>query len=451
MQKDRSLNLMTEGDLRKEIIFFTIPIFIGNLFQQFYNTADSLIVGNFLGAKALAAVSGVGSLVFLFTDFFMGFATGSGVVIARYVGAEKDGDTSRAVHTSVAIGLLLSLIMTAAGILLSPFLLQWMGTPGDVLDLSNTYLRIYFAGFTGLILYNTFTGILQASGDSRHPLYYLVASSLINIVLDIVFITVFHMGVGGAAAATILSEILTAVLAGWRLMHVHSSVRLSLKKISFDPEMLQQIVKYGIPTAMQGCVIDLSNILIQSYINSFGAAAMAGIGASTKAEGFIFLPVTAFSLSMTTFISQNMGAGKHERVREGIRFGFAVSLILIETLGVLLFVFAPQIISLFNQDPKVIAYGVLRARICAFFYFLVGFSHIASAVMRGLGKPAVPMVVMLVCWCAVRVAALFTIGEVWHNISLACWIYPVTWTMSAVVFVLELQKYFRNLKITDAD
>lgn len=451
MQKDRSIHLMTEGDLRREIIFFTIPIFIGNLFQQFYNTADSLIVGNFLGAKALAAVSGVGSLVFLFTDFFMGFATGSGVVIARYIGAGDDEDTAKAVHTSVAIGLLLSLIMTTAGILLSPLILRWMGTPADVLALSNTYLRIYFAGFTGLILYNTFTGILQAAGDSRHPLYYLVASSLINIVLDILFITVFHMGVGGAAFATILSEILTAVLAGWRLMHVPSSVRLCLKKISFDHGMLAQIVRYGIPTAMQGCVIDLSNILIQAYINSFGAAAMAGIGASTKAEGFIFLPVTAFSLSMTTFISQNMGAGKHNRVREGIRFGFAVSLTLIETLGVIFFLFAPQIISLFNQDPEVIAIGVLRARTCAFFYFLVGFSHIASAVMRGLGKPATPMVIMLVCWCAVRVAALFTIGEVWHNITLACWIYPFTWTLSAAAFVIELRKYFRNLKITDAE
>lgn len=434
-----SLHLMTEGDLRKEIIFFAIPLFVGNLFQQMYNTADSLIVGNFLGAKALAAVSGVSSLVFLFTGFFMGFSTGAGVIISRSIGAGDSRKTKLAIHTTVALGLVLSVAMTIIGVMMTPVILHWMKTPADVFPLSSLYLRIYFAGFGGLIMYNTMTGILQAAGDSKHPLYYLICSSMINVVLDIVFIAVFHMGVDGAAIATVMSEVLTAILVFIRLLKAPEPVCLHITHIAFDKENLKQITDYGLPTALQGSVIDISNILIQSYINSFGAMAIAGIGASTKAEGFIFLPVTAFSMAMTTYISQNMGAQKYERVRKGMHFGFAVSLTMIEIMGVLFFLFAPQIVGLFNRDPDVIVYGAGRARVTGFFYFLVGYSHIASAVLRGLGKPMVPMAVMLFCWCAVRVTILFTIGLVWHNILLAYWVYPLTWTLSSIAFFFYLR------------
>ncbi|MEE3486816.1 MAG: MATE family efflux transporter [Bulleidia sp.] len=443
MQKNAMIN-MTSGDYRKEILSFTVPILIGNLFQQLYNTADSLIVGNFLGAEALAAVTGVGSLVFLFTGFFMGFSTGAGVVIARAIGARDEERTQRAIHTTAAFSILLSIIMTVLGVFLSPYILHWMGTPEDVFDLSNLYLRIYFEGFGGLVIYNMMTGILQAAGDARHPLIYLVVSSMINIVLDTVFIAVFHMGVDGAAYATILSEILTAILVVRRLMHTQGSVQLHLSCIRLDKQMLSQIMRYGVPTAVQGSVIDISNILIQSYINSFGAAAMAGIGASTKVEGFAFLPVTAFSLAMTTYLSQNMGAKEYERVRKGMHFGFLASLLIIEAIGVTLFVFAPQFIAFFNRSADVIYYGVGRSRVCSLFFFLVGFSHISSAVMRGIGKPMVPTIVMLVCWCLVRVAVLFTIGTVFHDIRLAWWIYPVTWTLSSIVFFLYIRKIERN-------
>lgn len=450
MQKNNnSMIVMTSGDYRKEILSFAFPILIGNLFQQLYNTADSLIVGNFLGPEALAAVTGVGSLIYLFTGFFMGFSTGAGVVISRSIGAKEDARTQKAVHTTSALGLALSVIMTILGVILSPYLLKWMGTPDDVFELSNLYLRIYFLGFTGLVMYNMLTGILQAAGDAKHPLIYLVISSMINVVLDIVFIAVFHMGVDGAAYATILSEILTAVLVLRRLMKTEGPVHLQLSKIRFDKTALVQIMRYGIPTALQGSVIDISNILIQSYINSFGAAAMAGIGASTKAEGFGFLPVTAFSLAMTTYISQNMGAREHDRVKKGMRFAFATSLILIEAIGVLTFAFAPHIIGFFNRDPQVIYYGMQRARVCSLFFFLVGFSHIASALMRGIGKPMVPAVVMLTCWCAVRIAVLFTIGIAFHDVRLAFWIYPITWTLSSIVFFTYIRKIekkgFQNL------
>ncbi len=450
MGKKSAVIVMTSGDYRKEILSFAFPILIGNLFQQLYNTADSLIVGNFLGPEALAGVTSVGSLVFLFTGFFMGFSTGAGVVISRAIGAKDNARTERAVHTTVALALALSLVMTVFGVSASPFILRWMGTPENVFHLSDLYLRIYFMGFTGLILYNMLTGILQAAGDARHPLIYLVISSMTNIVLDIVFIAVFHMGVDGAAYATILSEFLTAFLVLRRLMRTEGAIRLNLRRIRFDGKTLSVIMRYGIPTALQGSVIDLSNILIQSYINSFGSAAMAGNGASTKAEGFGFLPVTAFSLAMTTYIAQNMGAREYDRVKDGMHFAFIASLALIEGIGVITYAYAPQIIAFFNRDPEVIYYGVGRARVCSLFFFLVGFSHIASAVMRGLGRPMVPTIVMLTCWCVVRITVLFTVGRAFHDIHLAWWIYPITWLISTIVFVFYIlkieKKGYRSLK-----
>lgn len=437
--------LMTSGDYKKKIVLFTIPLFIGNLFQQMYNTADSLIVGNFLGPQALAAVSGVSSLVFLFVGFFQGFSTGAGVIIARFLGAGNEEKTSQAVHTTVLVGVCLSIVMTIAGVFLSPLILELMGTPSDVFPLSKMYLQIYFAGFGGLIMYNTFTGILQATGDSKHPLYYLIASSFINVVLDVVLIAYFHMSVDGAAIATIISEILTAFLVGYQLVKTPGATQLHLSKLKVDTECLKQIIRYGFPTALQASVIDISNILIQSYINSFGAFAMAGIGAATKAEGFIFLPVTSFSMAMTTYLSQNMGAGKYDRVKKGMHFGYLLSLTIIETLGIILFLFAPTIISFFNNDPEVITYGVGRARICSLFFILVGYSHISSAVCRGLGKPAAPMIIMLVCWCAVRVGVLFTIGQLYHHIMLAYCIYPITWILSSIVFFVYIRSIEKNV------
>lgn len=439
--------LMTVGDYRKKIIFFAIPLFIGNLFQQLYNTADSLIVGNYLGSQALAAVSSVGSLVYLFVGFFMGFSTGAGVIIARYIGARDEENTSRAVHTTVMLGILLSIIMTILGITLSPWILKLMSTPDDVFEMSKIYLQIYFAGFSALIMYNIFTGILQANGDSQHPLYYLICSSLINVVGDIFLIAKCGMGVEGAAIATIFSEFLTAILAGYRLIRIPSLTQIHFSKLKIDKQCLLQILRYGFPTALQGSVIDISNILIQSYINSFGSLAMAGIGAATKTEGFIFLPVTTFSLAMTTYISQNIGAKEYDRVKKGIHFGYLVSLTLIESLGVLLFIFAPYIIALFTSDSEAIVYGVGRARICGLFFMFVGYSHISSAVCRGLGKPAVPMIIMFVCWCAVRVGVLFTIGQIYHNILLAYCIYPVTWMLSSIVFFLYIRKTEKELLV----
>ena len=432
---------MTEGNIRRKMLGFALPILAGYFFQQLYNTVDALIVGNYLNADALAAVTSTGSIIYLMVGFTAGFATGAGIIAARHIGAGNAEETEKAVHTAVALGLFFSVALTATGVLAAPGILRLMGTPDSVFDRSRRYLQVYFAGASALVLYNMFVSILQASGESRYPLFCLVVSSLLNIVLDIVFISVFHMDVEGAAFATVISEILSMVLAGTKLLRSRETIRLQPRKIRVDPPNLRYIIRYGFPTAMQGCVIDLSNMLIQSYINSFGRDAMAGIGASQKAEGFMFLPVTAFSMALTTFISQNVGAKKTDRVREGTRFGLLCTAGLLLAFGTAAYFLAPRMIALFSSDPEIIRFGAGRTTVCAFFYCLCGFSHTASAVMRGLGKPMTPMLVMLICWCAVRVAVLFTLGQAVHDIRLIYWIYPFTWSLSTLVYLVSFRKH----------
>lgn len=435
-----SVTLMTEGNIKKIILSYALPIFIGNLFQQLYNTADALMVGNFVGETALAAVTSVGSLTYLLVGFFTGFSTGASVIIAREIGARRKENAHKAIHTAIALGIVLSIIMTLIGVCMTPTFLRWMGSPDDVYPLSCDYLKIYFYGSTFLIMYNIFVGILQAGGDAKHPLYYLITSSCINVVLDYILITHFNLGVKGAAIATIFSEFISMLLCLIRLIKDESVLHIVFKDIKFDKAYLMEIIKFGLPTGLQACVIDIANIMIQSYINSFGSATIAGIGAYSKAEGFVFLPVTAFSLALTTFISQNRGAEKYDRANKGARFGLVTALLVIEAIGVIMFIFAPTIISAFNKDPKVIEIGAQRARCNALFYCLLGYSHVTSAIMRGHGKPVMPVVVMLVCWCAVRVSVLLTLGQVIHDIRLANWLYPITWSISSIVYTVVLFK-----------
>ena len=349
-------NLLTTGSVQKKMVRYALPLIVGNLFQQLYNAVDSLIVGNFVGSSALAAVTGTGNLVFLLIGFFNGMAIGEGVVIAHYIGAKDEERTSRSVHTATALGLVISAAMTVVGVLATPVFLVWMGTPDPVMPEAILYLRIYFAGSVGLIMYNTFVGILQAAGDSTHPLYYLIFSSLMNVVLDLLFIAVFGMGVAGAAVATIISQMLS-------------------RAIRFDRPILGRMIRIGIPSGLQNSIIGFSNVVIQSYINAYGEFAMAGIGAYTKVEGFAFIPITSFSMALTTFVSQNLGAGEAGRVKKGVRFGGLTGILMAVVIGILTDVFAPQLIGAFNSNPEVIAYGVARARIVCPFFCLVSFSR----------------------------------------------------------------------------
>ena len=432
---------MTQGPIWKRITYFALPIFLGNLFQQMYNTADSLIVGNFLGKNALAAVSSTGSLIFMLIGFLSGIAIGAGVVISRYFGGNKLEEMSKAVHTTVAFGLVAGVVMTAVGVGLSPQILRWMDTPENVMYNSQLYLSIYFMGSLGSVMYNVCVGIMQAVGDSRHPLYYLIVSSVVNVVLDLFFIAVLGMGVDGAAWATIIAQYVSAIMCLWRLLRVKDNYRVELRKIRFHWDMLKRVVRFGLPSGVQNSIIAIANVVVQSNINHFGDAAMAGVGAYSKIEGFGFLPITSFTMAMTTFVGQNLGAGQIERTKRGARFGTITSVILAELIGVAVFIFAPQLIAAFDTSPDVIAYGVDKARTSVLFYCLLAFSHAMASILRGAGKAVVPMFVMMICWCIIRVSFLAIAVPLTGSIQMVYWVYPLTWFLSSVTFLW----YYRRM------
>lgn len=432
---------MTQGPIWKRITYFALPIFLGNLFQQMYNTADSLIVGNFLGKNALAAVSSTGSLIFMLIGFLSGIAIGAGVVISRYFGGNKLEEMSKAVHTTVAFGLVAGVVMTAVGVGLSPQILRWMDTPENVMYNSQLYLSIYFMGSLGSVMYNACVGIMQAVGDSRHPLYYLIVSSVVNVVLDLFFIAVLGMEVDGAAWATIIAQYVSAIMCLWRLLRVKDNYRVELRKIRFHWDMLKRVVRFGLPSGVQNSIIAIANVVVQSNINHFGDAAMAGVGAYSKIEGFGFLPITSFTMAMTTFVGQNLGAGQIERTKRGARFGTITSVILAELIGVAVFIFAPQLIAAFDTSPDVIAYGVDKARTSVLFYCLLAFSHAMASILRGAGKAVVPMFVMMICWCIIRVSFLAIAVPLTGSIQMVYWVYPLTWFLSSVTFLW----YYRRM------
>lgn len=440
MKGTKSSTLLTEGIIWKKIIAFAIPIFLGNLFQQLYNTADSLIVGNFIGSEALAAVSSSGNLIFLMVGFFNGIAMGAGVVIARYYGARKKEEVEKAVHTLVAFGLVAGVLLTLIGMGFTPYILQWMGTPEAVLPNSVLYFRIYFAGSLGFVMYNIFVGILQSAGDSRHPLLYLIISSVTNVVLDLLFIAGFGMGVGAAAAATIISQILSAVLCFVRLLRVNEDYRILVKKIKFHGNMMKQIISNGLPAGIQNSIIALANVVVQSNINAFGAAAMAGCGAYSKIEGFGFLPITCFAMSLTTFISQNLGANRHDRVKKGARFGIICSITMAEIVGIVIYIFIPLLAGAFDSSADVIRYGTIQARTVTLFYFLLALSHCLAAIFRGAGKSLVPMLVMMLCWCIIRITYITIAVKIVPVIQTVFWAYPLTWFLSSVIFLIYFFK-----------
>ena len=436
----KTVEPMTSGSIPKRMIFFALPLLLGNLFQQLYNTVDSLIVGNYLGSSALAAVSSSGSLIFMLIGFLSGIASGAGVVVSKYFGAEDKDGVHRAVHTTVAFGLVAGALMTVVGMLLSPQILIWMGTPDSVLPESVTYLQIYFSGSLGFVMYNIFVGILQAIGDSRHPLYYLMISSVINLVLDILFIEIFHTGVGGAALATVISQVFSAVLCCIQLLRTKDVYRLQITKIRFHSRVLKQIIRIGLPSGIQNSIIAFANVIVQSYINRFGEMAMAGYGAYSKIEGFAFLPINSFTMAMTTFVGQNLGAGQTERTNRGARFGILTTIILAELIGVVVFLLAPQFIAAFDSTPEVIRFGVEKARTAALFYFLLAYSHSVASVLRGAGKAVVPMFIMMCVWCAIRVAFLSVTIPLTQSIQMVYVVYPLTWGISSAVFFLYYKR-----------
>lgn len=429
----------TQGNLKKEIILFALPLFLGNLFQQLYNTADSLIVGNTLGAEALASVSSSGPLIFMMTGFFNGVATGAGVVISKYLGAGEREKVRAAIHTDLAFGLVSGLLLTLLGVLFTPSVLRIMKTPGNIMEGSISYFRIYSMGIIFSVMYNITMGIMNACGDSTHPLIYLIISSITNVILDFFFIKVLHTGVGGAAAATTIGQALSFVLSFIRLMRSNGDYSVRIRDIKFNKPLLEEIIRYGLPSGIQNSVIAIANLVVQSNINTFSSAAVAGSGAYAKIEGFAFIPITSFSMALSTCISQNLGARNYDRAKEGSRFGIFSCLLLSETIGVIVFLFAPSLIRLFNNDPGVVATGVKQSHIEALFFFLLALSHSIAGIMRGAGKAKVPMFVMLSVWCILRVTYITIALSLSHTIDLVYWAYPLTWTLSSIIFVIYMK------------
>ena len=434
--KPARCTLMTEGPIARQLVSFALPLMLGMLFQQLYNTADSLIVGNFLGSDALAAVSSSSNLIQLMLGFFMGLSSGAGVVISRYFGARDTGRVQKAIHTLLALGLVSGVLLTVVGVTVTPILLRMMGTPETVLPQSIAYFRVYFLGSIPSLLYNMCRGILQAMGDSRHPLQFLIISSVTNVVLDLLFVGVLHWGVASAAAATAISQLVSTVLCMALLMRSEREDHVSLRQIRFDLPSLREILQNGVPAGLANCIIAVANVVVQSNINAFGAAAMAGCGAHSRIEGFAFLPVTCFNMAITTFVGQNLGAERYDRVKKGVRIGLTCAVVIAESIALLIYIFSPQLIGLFDQNPEVIAYGVMHQRTTTPFFFLLAYTHAMAAILRGAGKSTVSTLVMAVCWCVIRVPYVTIMAHIFPVLRSVSSGYPVTWALSSIVFTV---------------
>ena len=415
---------LLEGSIWKGVVAFAIPLFLGNLFQQLYNTVDSLIVGNFLGSDALAAVSSSGSLIFLLVGFFNGIAVGAGVVISKYFGARDYENLKKAVHTDVAFGLVSGLLLTVIGMFLAPQILVLMGTPESVLPNSILYFRIYFAGSLAFVMYNIVMGILQAVGDSRHPL----------------FVGVFRMGVGSAALATAISQAASALLCFIRLVRTNDIYQVKIREIRFHPAQLRQIISFGLPSGLQNSIISIANIVVQSNINKFGVMAVAGCGVYSKIEGFAFLPITCFAMALTTFLGQNLGARQYDRAKKGAAFGIVCSMTLAELVGVIVYLLIPSLAAAFDSSAEVVGFATRQAHVEALFYCFLAFSHCIAGIMRGAGKSAVPMFVMLVSWCIIRITYITITAHFIPKIQVIFWAYPLTWSISSIIFLVYFLK-----------
>ena len=438
-QQEKTL-LMTEGSIWKSILLFSVPLILGNLLQQLYNTADSIIVGNFLGSNALAAVGSSGSPIYLLIGFSQGVAVGAGVVVSQYLGAKDKKETRIAVHTSLAIAVILGLILTVGGIAVSRSLLVWMNTPEEVLGDAVTYMKLYFGGVLFSVVYNMAAGILNAAGNSRRSVIYLACASITNIILDLVLIAGLKMGVAGAAIATDISQLVSCVLSLRFLMKVDADYKVELSAIRLHHKMAGRIIRVGLPTGIQNMVISFSNVLVQASVNSYGAAAMAGFAAYMKIDGFNILPVSSISMAATTFVGQNYGAGRLDRVKRSVWVTLAIGVIYTLCTGAALLAGQDAILHLFTADEAVVTYGKLAMRWFCPFYFLLSILHGLAGAVRGTGASIPPMVVLLVSLCLFRVVWIQFLLPFFSGIEGVFILYPVSWGLGAVLMILYAWK-----------
>lgn len=439
LQKKKTV-MMTEGVIWKQLIAFAIPLLLGNLLQQLYNTVDSIVVGQFIGSDALAAVSSSNSLINMVIGMFLGIATGAGVIISQYYGAKNEKKMQDAVHTAISLCFIGGVILIVVGIAFSPTILRMMGTPENVMANSVVYFRIFFAGSLFNLTYNMAAGILRAVGDSKNPLYFLAASSITNIILDIVFVVIGGMGVEGVAIATVISQALSMVLCLRTLSKAEDIYRLDMKKLSLKPSMVKMILVTGLPTGLQHSIISLSNVIVQANINAYGAMAMAGFGSYLKIDGFAQLPMQSFCLAATTFSGQNIGAGKPERVKKGIKENILICLIYVGCVSLVLYNYAPQLVSIFSTDPEVIRYGAISMRLIIPFYAILPIHQVLMGTMRGAGKTMVSMVISVGNMCVLRMIYINLLVPFFPSYEAVMMCYPITWIGTVLLDVLYIWK-----------
>lgn len=423
---------MTTGSIWKRILFFAIPLLLGNLFQLLYNTVDSVVVGQYVGKTALAAVGASNPLINLIIGFFMGVAVGAGVIVGRHFGANRKEELGVTVHTFVTFSLIFGVVLMIIGYFMSPIFLEWMKTPADVLPQAVEYLQIYFLGVIFVTIYNAGTGILQAIGDSKRPLYFLGVASIINIILDLLFVRSFNMGVAGVAWATLIAQAISAILVLVVLLMSKESYQLRLNKLRIHIPTLIQIVKIGIPSGLQNMIVSFSNVVVQSYVNNFGAAAIAGFSSANKFDNFIALPINSFALAITTFSAQNMGALKFDRVKKGVNTTIIMGIISVIVLGVPLWMFADIAVEIFSREADVIAAGASMIRIMIPFYFALTFHQVYSGALRAGGYTIVPMLTSIISFVFLRQIYLSIAMPIFNHIDIVAWGYSLTWTCAAV-------------------
>ena len=435
---------MTEGSIFKCLLYFALPLMVGNFFQQLYNTVDSIIVGNFVGKEALAAIGSVDSIINTYIGFLVGLSAGAGVVISQYYGASDDENVHKAVHTTIAITLIMAIGTTIISLFTTDIFLRISRVPSDVWPEAETYLGIYFLGLVGLLIYNMGSGILRAVGDSKHPLYFLIFSALSNTVLDIIFVANLRLGVAGAAYATIISQALSALLVLYTLIKTKDCYKISFKKIRIYPKLLKQIFRIGLPTALQMMVTAFSNVFVQSYINSFGSAAMAGYSSYNKIDKVCLLPLQSIGLAITTFMGQNIGAGNSERAIKGVKTATRMNVVTAIVLLTFLWVVAPYLIYIFNQDEEVIHYGTIFLRTMSPFFLCVAYNQIHNGALKGAGNTKIPMIIMMSCFIVFRQIYLFVISRVINTPIAIALGYPLGWLLCTII----LSIYYKKVDIT---
>lgn len=430
---------MTEGPLTTKIIKFTIPVMLTGILQLLFNTADVIVVGRFTGKTALAAVGSTGSLINLLVSLFMGLSIGTNVLVARYQGAKDDKAVSETVHTSIALGIVGGLILLIIGVVATRPLLEMMATPEDVIDQSTLYMRILFFGMPLNLILNFGAAILRAIGDTKRPLYYLTIAGVINLFLNIFLVTVFSLGVAGVAIATVISEGVSCVLILLCLKHETGAIRLYFNRIKINPSKCVDIMKIGLPAGLQGCIFSISNVLIQSSVNSFGSTVMAGNTAASNIEGFVYVSMNSLHQTCISFTSQNFGAGKFKRIKMVLINCLVIVAITGLVLGNSAYFFGKYLLSAYNNEAEVISYGLIRLSIISTMYFLCGLMDVMVGAMRGIGYSILPMIVSLVGACGLRIVWIYTVFAKFRTLDILFISYPVTWT---ITFLSHLVCYY---------